>query len=153
MCYSMQLLEPILFETVGGSVEFMAYGASSVKDFLGNKSSVRPTTASGITALRIMSYYFNNRALIYFGNVDIYRVASKRYRVEDMTGKFICSHTPFWFPPGVKTPRDIQEGRQYTVIVSYNRNDESKFLMRVNKFPPEEDRNLDDVVTAEPAFA
>lgn len=130
-------MEPFFDDSVDVVIgKLIGYGVSSVKDFLDNRGSVKTTIHPGWD--RPLYLYVHNRALIYFGSVGLYRSGDSKFRVEDMTGHFECTHTPFWFPPGFRTPREIQEGRQYNAEISYNPYDKSTFLMTVDKFGPGE---------------
>jgi len=115
------------------------YGAFSVKDFLDAKKKDSIITNTFPKQQIPFLLHLRNRAQIYFGNVDLYGSKKKGYRVEDTTGDFECSHTPIWFPPGYKTSREIEEGKQYTVEISYNPRNKTTFLLNVVKFGPGEE--------------
>jgi len=116
---------------------YVSYQAFSVKDFLDNKDSVDVAIGQKLVS-PLFDYYTYMRAQIFLSDVGVYKLPDQRYRVEDMTGDFECSHTPFWFPPGFRTSRNIHEGRQNLVMISYRPDDQSAFLMSVFKFGPKE---------------
>ena len=127
---------PLFDDSIDVPGRLLEYMASSVKAFLDNRDSIK-TTIVPRDEMPFFHLYVNGRTHISFVNVSLYQSRSE-FRVKDMTGSFECSRTPLWFPPGFRTPRNIEEGRQYSVVISYKPSDKSTFLKDVTKFGPGE---------------